>query len=89
MEVDACDRLLEFLKLRGVKVAVFASDRSISVRKMMKEKHPDVRHQFDPWLFSCYFYFCYKVSFKSCNDSIIGTHPTSIPPHTSRMEIAK
>ena len=49
MEVNACQRLIEELLSSGLDIAVFASDRSTSVRKMMKIKFPRIKHQFDPW----------------------------------------
>ena len=49
MEVNACQRLIEELLSSGLDIAVFASDRSTSVRKMMKIKFPRIKHQFDLW----------------------------------------
>lgn len=39
------DRLLD----SGVSVDVVTTDRAPSIRKIMRESYPDLRHQFDPW----------------------------------------
>lgn len=39
------DRLLE----AGVRVDVVTTDRSPSIRKLMREQYSDIQHQFDPW----------------------------------------
>ena len=49
MEVKACERLIKFLLSKGIDIRAFATDRSISVRKMIKTLFPNLRHQFDPW----------------------------------------
>lgn len=39
------DRLLD----SGVGVDVVTTDRAPSIRKIMRESYPELRHQFDPW----------------------------------------
>uniref|UniRef100_A0A8B9HAV0 Uncharacterized protein n=1 Tax=Astyanax mexicanus TaxID=7994 RepID=A0A8B9HAV0_ASTMX len=39
------DRLLD----SGVSVDVVTTDRAPSIRKIMRESYPELRHQFDPW----------------------------------------
>ena len=53
MEVAACERLIRFLLSKGVDIRAFATDRSISIRKMIKTLFPNLRHEFDPWLVNC------------------------------------
>ena len=49
MEVEAAERLLRYLEARGVVIGIFATDRSTSIRKMMKIKFGHVKHEFDVW----------------------------------------
>ncbi|XP_044145485.1 uncharacterized protein LOC122934236 [Bufo gargarizans] len=42
------DRLLE----KGMEIQIFASDRHVGIRKMMKTNYPQINHQFDIWHYS-------------------------------------
>ncbi len=39
------DRLLD----EGIDVKAVTTDRHPSIRKMMRELYPDIKHEFDPW----------------------------------------
>ena len=54
MEVVAVETLLNFLQSKKIDVGVFATDRSTTVRKLLKNKFPHVKHNFDPWYYSNY-----------------------------------
>ena len=49
MEVNAVERLLTRLQEIGLKIRVFATDRSVTVRKLMAKMFPHIKHQFDVW----------------------------------------
>ena len=49
MEVFALKSLLNFLKTTGIKVSVLVTDRSTTVRALMNQEFPEIRHQFDVW----------------------------------------
>ncbi|XP_063074114.1 uncharacterized protein LOC134464652 isoform X2 [Engraulis encrasicolus] len=49
MEVMGLQRGLDELLSCGVDIAVMTTDRSPSVRKLMREEHPQIRHELDPW----------------------------------------
>ena len=49
MEVAACERLLKYLLSTGMKIRVFATDRSTSIRTLMAKEFPQINHQFDLW----------------------------------------
>ena len=49
MEALGFERALNTLLDVGLQVEVVATDRSPSVRKMMREQYPDITHQFDVW----------------------------------------
>ena len=49
MEVEGCQRLLQYLQSVGLKIRVFATDRSTTIRAMMAKMFPEIKHQFDIW----------------------------------------
>lgn len=49
METLGFRRCLERLLQAGVVVDTITTDRSPSIRKLMKETYSDIQHQFDPW----------------------------------------
>ncbi|CAM4530108.1 unnamed protein product [Leuciscus chuanchicus] len=49
MEVLGFQRGLDYLLDRGVVVGVVTTDRSPSVRKLMKDNYTGIQHEFDPW----------------------------------------
>ena len=49
MEALGFERALNTLLDVGLQVEVVATDRSPSVRKMMREQYPDIDHKFDLW----------------------------------------
>ena len=49
MEVMGFQRGLKELLDCGVDVAVMIIDRSPSLRKLLREEFPEIRHEFDPW----------------------------------------
>ncbi|XP_077065543.1 uncharacterized protein LOC143718343 [Siphateles boraxobius] len=49
MEVLGFQRGLDYLLDRGVVVDVVTTDRSPSVRKLMKDNYTSIQHEFDPW----------------------------------------
>ena len=48
MEVMGFQRGLQELLNCGVDVAVMTTDRSPSIRKLLREEHPQIQHEFDP-----------------------------------------
>ncbi|CAM4329337.1 unnamed protein product [Leuciscus chuanchicus] len=52
MEVLGFQRGLDYLLDRGVVVGVVTTDRSPSIRKLMKDNYTGIQHEFDPWLVS-------------------------------------
>ncbi|XP_056433018.1 uncharacterized protein LOC130371308 isoform X2 [Gadus chalcogrammus] len=49
METLGFRRGLDRLLQAGVRVDVITTDRSPSIRKLMRETYSDIQHQFDPW----------------------------------------
>lgn len=49
METLGFQRALDYLLQAGVRVDVVTTDRSPSIKKLMREKYSDIQHQFDPW----------------------------------------
>ena len=49
MEVFALKSLLTFLTYCGVNIRVLVTDRSTTVRAMLRDAFPDINHQFDIW----------------------------------------
>ena len=47
MEKVGCRRVLDTLIANSVDVEVFATDRHVSIRKMIKDDYPAINHQFD------------------------------------------
>ena len=51
MEPAALEASLRFLAEQCVKVTHLVTDRSTTVRTLMKDHFPDINHQADPWHF--------------------------------------
>ncbi|XP_070545993.1 uncharacterized protein [Ptychodera flava] len=49
MEPMGLRKCLDFLKKMDVPVSVLASDRHITIRKIMRLEYPEIEHQFDIW----------------------------------------
>ncbi|XP_078029026.1 uncharacterized protein LOC144465065 [Epinephelus lanceolatus] len=49
MEAMGFKRGLNYLLHMGVDVGVITTDRSPSIRKIMREDYSDIHHEFDPW----------------------------------------
>lgn len=49
MEPLGFRRGLDHLVDSGVSIGVVTTDRAPSIRKIMRESYPELRHQFDPW----------------------------------------
>nr|XP_033487569.1 vomeronasal type-2 receptor 1-like [Epinephelus lanceolatus] len=49
MEPVGFRRWLDYLLEEGVEVEVVTTDRSPSIRKIMREDYPDIHHEFDIW----------------------------------------
>ena len=52
MEKEAVERSLDFIISCGLKINTLATDRHVGVRSLMKEKYPEINHQFDVWHFA-------------------------------------
>ena len=50
MEVRCCERVLKHLQSLGLKIRVFATDRSTTIRALMAKVFPNIKHNFDVWL---------------------------------------
>ena len=49
MELEGLERSLEKLTEHQITVSDITTDRHPSVKKFIREKHPEVRHWFDVW----------------------------------------
>ena len=49
MEVNGCERLLRYLLSVGLKIRVFATDRSTTITSLMAKCFPNIKHQYDIW----------------------------------------
>jgi len=49
MEKEGLERALEFLISMGMKIHTVATDRHVGVQSLLKEKYPEINHQFDVW----------------------------------------
>lgn len=49
MEVLGLERAVEYVLDQGITLSCITTDRSPSVRKRMKDKFPEIHHEFDPW----------------------------------------
>ncbi|TDH00921.1 hypothetical protein EPR50_G00174910 [Perca flavescens] len=49
MEVLGFQRGLDYLLERGVDIEVITTDRSPSIRKLLKDNYRSIRHELDPW----------------------------------------
>uniref|UniRef100_A0A8P4KRP4 Uncharacterized protein n=1 Tax=Dicentrarchus labrax TaxID=13489 RepID=A0A8P4KRP4_DICLA len=49
MEAMGFQRGLDHLISKGVDVGVMSTDRSPSIRKILKDSYTNIRHEFDPW----------------------------------------
>lgn len=61
MESVGFRRGLDCLLDSGVSVDVVTTDRAPSIRKIMRESYPDLRHQFDPWHVAKGSITCYTI----------------------------
>jgi len=52
MEKIAVERSLDFVLSTGLKIDTLATDRHIGVQSLMKNKYPEINHQFDVWHFA-------------------------------------
>ena len=70
MEVFALKSLLTFFTQKcGINVRVLVTDRSTSVRAMLKDNFPDINHQFDIW-YEMKISKCFKKCFRHFVKSI-------------------
>ena len=49
MEPLGMKRGLDSILSQGVPVSILTTDRSTSIRKIMKIQYPQIKHQLDPW----------------------------------------
>ena len=49
MEPLGMRRGLASLQSQGVPISILTTDRSTSIRKIMREDFPTINHQVDPW----------------------------------------
>jgi len=49
MELEGLKRCLSYLHENGVVVSFLITDRHSSVKRYMRDEHPDVNHMFDVW----------------------------------------
>ena len=49
MELKGLKRGLQFLTTQGQQVARIITDRHVQVKKLLRETHPGVIHNFDVW----------------------------------------
>ncbi|XP_063969971.1 uncharacterized protein LOC129284132 [Lytechinus pictus] len=70
MEKIGCRRVMDNLLENGIDVAVFATDRHVGIRKMMKDDFPWIDHQFDVWHLGKSFQkrLLAKAKLKNCED---------------------
>ena len=52
MEVHAFSKVLNVLIDVGISIASITTDRHKSIRKLLRDKYPDILHQFDIWHFA-------------------------------------
>jgi hypothetical protein len=52
MEKIALERSLDFVLASGLNIDTLATDRHIGVQSLMKNKYPEINHQFDVWHFA-------------------------------------
>ncbi|XP_077155372.1 uncharacterized protein LOC143817781 [Ranitomeya variabilis] len=50
LEKIAFERNINFFLEQGLDIQVIATDRYVAIRKLMREKYPNIQHQFDVWL---------------------------------------
>ena len=82
MEVEGCQRLLQYLQSVGLKIRVFATDRSTTIRAMMAKMFPEIKHQFDIW------YVLKRGGVSKKNRKINDNIPFSLPPpHTHILRV--
>ncbi|XP_072006293.1 uncharacterized protein [Engystomops pustulosus] len=49
LEKIAFEKTLQFLLQSGINIEIIATDRHVSIRKLMREKYGSIMHQFDVW----------------------------------------
>ena len=49
MEKEGLERVLDFLELRRLKVAILVTDRHKQINKWLRENHPEITHYYDVW----------------------------------------
>jgi len=49
METEALNKCLDFIISCGLKIHRLATDRHIGVQSLLKQKYPEIEHQFDVW----------------------------------------
>ena len=62
MEAMGFQRGLDHLLSLGIDIGVMATDRSPSLRKLMRESYANIRHEYDPWHVSKSKYHIYKIN---------------------------
>uniref|UniRef100_A0A8C5BMA9 THAP-type domain-containing protein n=1 Tax=Gadus morhua TaxID=8049 RepID=A0A8C5BMA9_GADMO len=78
METLGFRRGLDRLLQAGVRVDVITTDRSPSIRKLMRETYSDIQHQFDPW------HVAKGKLFTKCNHSLLKPPPPPLLSHPYR-----
>jgi len=73
METEALDKCLDFLTSCGLKIHRLATDRHIGVQSLMKQKYPEIEHQFDIWHLS-------KNVTKKLHKKALSKHATGLMP---------
>lgn len=70
MEAEGCNRVLNNLKSKGVKVRSLTTDRHTTVTAEMRKKHSEITHQYDVWHLSKWIVkkLTKKGKMKGCND---------------------
>lgn len=49
MELIGFERTMEDMKRDNLKITTIATDRHVQIRKCIKDKYPEINHQFDVW----------------------------------------
>ena len=70
MEVNACENLLNYLLSTGMKIRVYATDRSTTIRALMATKFQQIKHQFDIWSTNQRYYILLKLLCRHFNKGI-------------------
>lgn len=62
MEAMGFQRGLNHLLDLGLDIGVMVTDRSPSIRKLMRESYGNIRHEYDPWHVNKSMHHIYKIS---------------------------